>query len=479
MFVRKQRRTATIGITTQSYSNTNQTNNTPVIEVAEGGDLNHLNPTLTQPPNNPDTITPVVTPETEQINLLLPVGGFVGTVYVVLAKPTPNAAVVVVEVTNDNMDYNPAIDKLLLDPEGEPPDDEEPPPSPNATYSPRQFSTNLAATKDSIIYVIHRALAPYEDSVVGINVDKVADILVARMTTEIKRTSYVYTTNGTTQPIGEILSAVFASNINFVTLNYGTSATTGDIKIPLQYTELFGDVVKIVQLGEQVDIQSEIYRSVGNTTVTKQIPVNLYIEQLFSESANNLLIICFLTQFIVTVKYKPAEYCHPLIDEFEIDTSSFKIVNQYNFELNLETEEAKTKPPKTPVRRGYINIGGKIVYLYTVGKQTSTTVFVNYDGTNYGVIVQTPNRTAVVKRGKTPPTASYTNNINGYNLNAAQQTLLQTCLPIPDDTLQGGFKVLAPTTETNFKSYGFESIFYRTATAYNNTTIKGCAVYGL
>lgn len=468
MFIQKPRRTSSNGIivTPYSYSNTNQTDNTPVTEVTGDGDLNHLSPTLTQPPIAPDTITPVVTPDTDRINLLLPVGGFVGTVYVVLAKPTPNAAVVVVEVTNDDMTYDEKKDVTTV---GQVKAGGALDPAEGYVFSEARLQENKQFAKEETLIAIKNTIAPYDEAVLGSSVYELAGLIVNKLTPELVKVSYVKDNVA----VGRLYGVASFSNVNFVTLNYGDSSTSGLITIPTMPLNPPVDEPVQINLGETVNIQNEVYKVGGNTAQTVVLPVKMYLEYLLApltDDETTYGIASYVVQVNVTVKYIPAEYCHPLVENVDVDAGAAKIIDEYYF------GSGKTK---IKIRRGYTNIGGKLKYLYTVKKDTPTEVFVNYDGSNYGIIVTTPDHTEVITRASTPPTASFTNNVNGITLTAPQQTALEQCLPQPDDTLKGGFKAMDDATEISFKSYGFKSIFYQTPTKYNNTTLKACAVYGL
>lgn len=470
MFIQKPRRTSNNGIITTpySYSNTNQTDNTPVTAVTAGSDLNHLSPTLTQPPIAPDTITPQLTPDTDRINLMLPVSGFVGTVYVVLTKPTPSAAVVVVEVDNDEMYYNENQDIVTIGAIK----------ASGATglgegyeYSPARFEHNLQRAKEETVSYIRQNIAPYDASVIGDGAYKIGAMIANRLSSEIKKVSYKLTATG--EPVGALLISASASNVNFVTLNYGDSSRSGFVSIPMMFTVTPPAEPVTIDLGETVNIQNETYKVQGNTARTVTLPVRMYFEYLMQplildETTHSAA--CFVVQLDITVKYIPAVYCHPLVESFDVDAGTAKIVKEHYFGSGTT---------KLRVRRGYINIGGKLKYVYTVKATKETEVFVNYDGSNYGLIVATDVVTKIVINTSLKPTASFTNNVNGFTLNATQQTALQQCLPQPDDTLAGGFKAMNGATEISFKTYGFKSIFYQTPTKYNNTTLKACAVYGL
>lgn len=482
MFIQKPRRTSNNGIITTpySYSNTNQTDNTPVTEVTGGGDLNHLSPTLTQPPIAPDTITPQLTPDTDRINLMLPVSGFVGTVYVVLTKPTPSAAVVVVEVTNDGMAYNSTIDKEMLDPVDEPEDEPEDEPNQPAKYDPNFFEMLKNTIRDELILTITYHLGNRVIPQNGRNVEKVVDILLARLIPKIKRASYTVEIDGVVTPLmSEINTGFIESNVNF---NHWTKYDwDSELLIPvIDITDDYASYSKTINLGERINPRHEIYYTRGNVSETKHLSINMYIQQDLMEDANVTMITGFLTHFDITVNYVPVIHCAPFVESFDIDMGTFKLDEQYDWEINTPPpEEEEPPPPKHPVRRGYINIGGKLKYLYSVKTETPTEVFINYDGSNYGVTVTTPDRTKVITQASMKPTASFTNNVNGFTLTDTQQTALEQCLPQPEDTLAGGFKAMNGATEISFKTYGFKSIFYQTPTKYNNTTLKACAVYGL
>lgn len=485
MFLQKVRRTSTLGTSTQSYSNTNQTGNSPVVQVEPGADTTKLDPTLTPTPNNPDTLTPPIQPAPTQPGLLLPVGGFFGTVYVVLTKPTPNAAVVVVEVTNDSMDYNPSVDTNMLDDPTPPPQ----PPSPEPLkpyFSQTYYEETIATLRFQLEYLISLdCLLAYEPTPPHI-LDKIITILEPA----VRSSSLMY--------LDESGREVAMSDSH---LNTDTCFFAGSVLIPPGYMKPFSyditvpggdtpDLFATIDVGtfEIIDPRVPAYHALPQINLRELLFTDIFkgtaviVHRAYVDDTTSILTVIRFGADVTLSSF--ANICIPILDTDinHVDWGTFEVEKVETVTLTDEPDpEEPTKPPKLPVKRAYVNIGGKLVYLYSTKKETETTVFVNYDGSNYGVIVTTPDRTATIKTGKSKPTASFTNNINSYSLNTAQQALLQTCLPIPDDTLQGGFKVMASngTTELNFKSYGFDSIFYRTPTVYNQTTIKGCAVYGL
>ena len=450
-----------------------------------GADTTKLDPTLTPTPNNPDTLTPPIQPAPTQPGLLLPVGGFFGTVYVVLTKPTPNAAVVVVEVTNEGMAYNASVDKVMLDDTTPPP--EPPTPEPFKPYfSQTYYQEQLESLRFQLEYIISLdCLFAYEPTP-----PKILDNVLSIFEPIVRSTSLMYRDEsnrevaiGTGQQNNNTRFSAgsgFPDPGSYVQFSYDISVLNGATE----------GLTTTVDLGSflLIDPREAAYHALPQITNTNLVFTDVYkgigglvYRGYVDDTTSMLTAILFSADVSIT---SMSNICIPVLDPdlSKVDWGTFRIDKVETVTLTDEpqpTEEAE--PPAIPVKRGYTNIGGKLVYLYSTKKETETTVFVNYDGSNYGVIVTTPDRTATIKTGKSKPTASFTNNINSYSLNTAQQALLQTCLPIPDDTLQGGFKAMASngTTELNFKSYGFNSIFYRTPTVYNQTTIKGCAVYGL
>lgn len=482
MFIQKLRRTSSKGIkaTPYSYSNTNQTDNTPVTVVTDGGDLNHLSPTLTQPPIAPDTITPQLTPDTDRINLMLPVSGFVGTVYVVLTKATPNAAIVVVEVTNDKMDYNVALDTTMLDDPTPPPPP--PNPEPNKPYYSAELNQDMLETlRFQLEYMIsYDCLLSYEPTPSNV-LNQFKEIY----TPYVKETAYrINDDNNIPTDYG------FYSISSYT--RYHLYFSGGEVSFVNSFSVLNGasdpPLTKDIDLGT-FDIINPRYIAYHHLPQRNDFGIPPFVDRQlgygviwfrFDSSLTKSTLIGVLFQ-AETVFVSIANICLPVIDTDAgyIDWGTFKIVKTVIETITDEPKPTENKPPKIPVRRGYINIGGKLEYLYSVKKETPTEVFANHNGSNYGLIVNTPDRTKVIKQTSLMPNASFNNNVNGINLTPEQQALLEQCLPVPDDTLQGGFKAMNGATEINFNSYGFESIFYQTPTKYNNTTLKACAVYGV
>jgi hypothetical protein len=479
MFISKKSKASTVGQPAYIYSNTSQTHNTPVIAVATGSDTNHLPPNLTTPPSSPDTISPTTTLSSPPPNLLLPVGGVNGKVYVILTKATPSAAVVVVEATNDYMVFDKSVDtnyfgKKLKDiTEGEE-NEEEPVWTPDEKYV---LDTVVKYALDALNYCAY--------NLTGFNSPEITNAFKGRIEREPKVNAFVkYVVDNLLDAAGTYYSTNKTTTYDmFANLDYSS---------PTIELMAFIGVDPVVSFGvfPRINPVTEAYLNTYKTNRTSIIRVNFfvainYLGFKFEQIGAWLGILCGLT---VTIKLHYPGSCYPLADTtqpLDVDNITVEALTG-----ELEIVPPPDEPPlpeneyKGYVRRGYVNIGGKLKYLYSVDITQETTVYLNYDGSNYGckLIITAPQETAQtvnITTASLAPNASFTNNLSPINaaLNTTQQAALQACLPIPDDILKGGFD----SSIGAFKSYGFASIFYksRTPVAYNDTIIKACAVYGI
>lgn len=484
MFYQKPTSAATNGNSTQYYSNTNPSNNGRIVEA----DSPKLQPGDAQPPYSPDTITPPLVPTAPSTNLLLPVGGSFGKVFVLATKPALNAAVVVVEATNDYMVFDKSIDtnyfgKKLKDLEEEPEETEEEP-----VWTPDEKYFLDIVVKQTI-----DALTESVYNLTGVDSPAITNAFKSKIERDPKVNAFVkyvvdnlLTAEGTYYDTNKMTPFYVFGKLTYEEPTVELMAFLGTGSSAEDDSVSFGVFPRINPVTEAY---LNSYKTGGTSTVRIQLFVAVdFAGYKFSQIGAWLGLLCGLT---VTIKFYYPGSCYPVADTTQppdVDNITLK---------SLTGEIAIVPPPDEPplpeneykgyVRRAYINIGGKLKYLYSVDTTQETTVHLNYDGSNYGckLIITAPQETAQtvnITTAALTPNASFNNNVNGINLTGAQQTALEQCLPQPDATLKGGFAATSSTgAAVAFKSYGFESIFYKTRSpvAYNDTILKACAIYGL
>lgn len=466
MYVRKSRRNSQKGLDPSTYYNTRDNSNTPVLQVE--GDTSKLPPTPDSPVAPSTTpVSPRITPVQPQPGRLLPLFGVTGKVYVILTRPVTTEAIVVVEVTNDELLYSDTIDKVYLGKFSR-----TAPAVPIDLHHPNiehvleglniaLWSTGYSSTEilGHIAYQLsaYLSLLQTTDPIITIFLD-VASTTVTEPNNATKTAEvdlWIYDGE-----LGSIASAMVShwvvTQASPETLTHVTWGVFPKRNVGAESMRTGKDSFEI-DTHLMLVAEFAVLHDVGSTHVTVLIEL----------------------RYKASLKVIPVDaiHCPPLTDRegTELYKDSLKW-------LRLEGYTNRTVKPK--VRRAYTNIGGKLTYLYTTAVEATTEVLVNYDGGAYGLVVnvteddpdtgQPVTKRHTVSTSALVPNAAFTNNVNGKGLNPTNQTALQPVLQQPVD-IDEEYAASIPTA-TTFKAYGFEPLFSSEGGAYNDITIKGAAI---
>lgn len=472
MYTRKSRRDSREGLDPFSYYNTRDNSNTPIIQTDGGSVTTKRLPPTADSPTVVDTTTvkPKLHPIQPQPNGMMLLFGLTGRVYVVLSKPTADAAVVVVEVSHEDMFYAAAKDTNYLG--GTP-----------------AVAGNFDINHPNIVKVINTITAK--------------DVAPAYMTKRMVEEAITHLSeHSTLLQQDDVLQAV--TWYNAATTVTGGATVGGDLTAYIYTGEL--DLLNTPSMLNAIPPPSPAipYKVVqwGSYPV-RYVPDEVVktTKRTFDLSTHMILVIEFAVNYTHVVYVLEAKYdlrvtyaafgepgyggCPPNViptggtnSETHVWDDSIEWVRRQSY-TNQDT--------RGRVRRGYTNIGGKLTYLYTVSADATTDVLLNYDGTNYGLVVsvteendgQTETKRYNVSQSSTPPSAAYLNNITGIGLSESDRTNLQPVLQQPAATNQT-YSASIPSA-TSYKAYGFAPLLYANGSndtnGYNDLIIKAVAVY--
>lgn len=471
MYTRKSRRDSREGLDPFSYYNTRDNSNTPIIQTDGGSVTTKRLPPTADSPTVVDTTTvkPKLHPIQPQPNGMMLLFGLTGRVYVVLSKPTADAAVVVVEVSHEDMFYAEVADTNYL---GKTP----------------TVAGNFDINHPNIVKVINM----------------ITDIAPTYITKSMVEEAITYLSEHSTLLQQDYVLYAVTWYAVATTVTRGGASVSGDLTVYMFTGEIDTLNTSSMVISTQPLSSAIPYKVIqwGRYPV-RYVPdeVAKTTKRTFDLSTHMIIVIEFAVNYTHVVYVLEAKYdlrvTYAAPGEPGFDHCPPHVISpgEYNSETHVwdDSIEWVRRQSHTPhdtrrrVRRGYTNIGGKLTYLYTVSADATTDVLLNYDGTNYGLVVsvteendgQTETKRYNVSQSSTPPSAAYLNNITGIGLSESDRTNLQPVLQQPEATNQT-YSASIPSA-TSYKAYGFAPLLYANGSndsnGYNDLSIKAVAVY--